>query len=107
MNTFRFALALSLSTAFIGTSIARADGAKRATEPKVKSSACCDACGPKSSSKSKAAITGSLIPDRPGSARDNTTRASGPVVILTAADLQRIGARDLTDALRRGIGTGH
>jgi outer membrane receptor for Fe3+-dicitrate len=57
--------------------------------------------------KAKVTVTGSLIPVDAKDARHTATRASGSVVVLTGKDLQRMGAVDLADALRRGIATGH
>ncbi len=80
-------------------STAMADGAKRTTTTNVTT---------KSDRTERRVVTGSLIPERtaPGIRHANMTRSTGPVIILTSADIQRIGARDLADALSRGIAIG-
>lgn len=80
-------------TLILWASAAQADGAKRTT--------------PKPARESRVVVTGSLIPERSAERHQNTTRATGPVVVLTSADIQRIGARDLADALRRGTALAH
>ncbi len=90
MNAFR-SLLTSLAL-ILAVNAARAESPKRTS--------------PKPSSEGRV-VTGSLIPEKAGGRRQNTTRATGPVVVLTSADIQRIGARDLADALRRGTALAH
>jgi hypothetical protein len=82
--------------ALLPLATAVADGAKRPASSKPAATG-------------RAVITGSLIPERTNgpSRRPNFTRPTGPVIILTSEDIQRIGARDLADALRRGIAISH
>jgi hypothetical protein len=93
MKPSRSGLASLLLLLSLGT--AMAEGTKRSTT--------------NSASAKRVVVTGSLIPERPSetSRRPNMTRPTGPVIILTGADIQRIGARDLADALRRGTALAH
>ena len=88
MNSTRPGLAWLILLLSLGPALA--DGAKRITT--------------KTEATHPQVVTGSLIPDhtRVASPRPNLTRPTGPVLILTSAGIQRIGARDLADALRRG-----
>lgn len=93
MNSPRSGIVSLLLLLSLGT--ASAEGAKRTT--------------PKATATDRQVVTGSLIPERPRSPsqRSNLTRPTGPLIILTSAELQRIGARDLADALRRGTALAH
>lgn len=101
MNPRRPTLILFTTIAALAT--LQADGAKRAANG-------CGTTGNRPAAAAgrpaKVTITGSLIPVDAKDARHTASRASGSVVVLTGKDLQRIGAVDLADALRRGIATG-
>ena len=102
MKTLRHILMLSAAALAIAT--LQADGGKKAAAD------CCDPAGcsaAKAGKRTKVAVTGSMIPVDAREAGRTSSRASGTVVVLTSADLQRIGARDLADALRRGVPLAH
>lgn len=97
-------LLIPLGVALAGVATVRADGAKKATAD------CCDAggCGPgkpagPTAPNQPVMITGSLIPARAGLVGKMYAHTFSPVVVITRADLQRMGARDVADALHRSV----
>lgn len=92
-----------LFAATLALTVLHADGAKRTPADCCQTASCSKARIPK---QAKVTLTGSMIPVTASESRHTASRASGPVVVLTSRDLQLMGARDLADALRRGIPTG-
>jgi outer membrane receptor for ferrienterochelin and colicin len=101
MKTLRHSLTLFATT--LALTALQADGAKRTPTDRCEAVGCTKA---RMTKQAKVTVTGSMIPVSTSEARHTTSRASGPVVVLTSKDLQLMGARDLADALRRGIPTG-
>ena len=75
---------------------------RAAGTPKQTTDCCEPGSGPKAHPQ-KVAITGSLIPAQAGMAGKMYAHTISPVVVITRADLQRMGARDVADALHRGV----